>query len=193
MMETGWSARQVAHHLGSFYFTGGGIETSEQERSVARRASSRDLKHSNDAHRSKSWCDSMGCHRIKHKSLLILIHGSVTAQRCVRDVPLRSIHTIVCNRNICWHTLQVSQEPFLTGQCSPSHKGFYRNAWPSRSEDLLPIKYIWDHLARQVGHPMSLVEQQWYEMSHDNIRNLSTSIPDHLTSCIDAIGAPTAF
>ncbi|GFS70847.1 hypothetical protein TNCV_2897821 [Trichonephila clavipes] len=50
--------------------------------------------------------------------------------------------------------------------------------WPTRFPNLSPIEHIWDHLGRQVGQPMSLVEQEarikqlWCEISKCIIRNL---------------------
>ncbi|GFY09638.1 transposable element Tcb2 transposase [Trichonephila clavipes] len=50
--------------------------------------------------------------------------------------------------------------------------------WPSRSPDLSPTEYIWDHLGRRVGHLTSLnelearLQQIWNEMSQDIIQNL---------------------
>ncbi|GFT86424.1 transposable element Tcb1 transposase [Trichonephila clavipes] len=69
---------------------------------------------------------------------------------------------------------------------------------PSRSPDLSPIEHIWDHLERQVGQPTSVVEldsglqQLWNEMSRDT-RNLYTSLPARIASCIHARGGQTKY
>ncbi|GFX90510.1 transposable element Tcb2 transposase [Trichonephila clavipes] len=47
------------------------------------------------------------------------------------------------------HTTKVSKDCLHTLTTLP---------WPARSPDLSPIKHIWDHLGRRVGHPSSLNE-----------------------------------
>ncbi|GFY22680.1 transposable element Tcb1 transposase [Trichonephila clavipes] len=60
------------------------------------------------------------------------------------------------------------------------------------SHGVSPIEHIWDHLGRQVGHPMSLneletsLQQIWNEMSQDIIQNLYASMSDRIVSCIHA-------
>ncbi|GFX47682.1 transposable element Tcb2 transposase [Trichonephila clavipes] len=49
------------------------------------------------------------------------------------------------------HTARVSQDCLLTVTTLP---------WPARSLDFSPIKHIWDHLGRRVGHPTSLSEPE---------------------------------
>ncbi|GFT83019.1 transposable element Tcb1 transposase [Trichonephila clavipes] len=65
---------------------------------------------------------------------------------------------------------------------------------PARSPDLSPIEHIWDHVGRQVGHPISLnelearLQQIRNEISQDIIQNLYALIPDRIASCIRARG-----
>ncbi|GFV65882.1 transposable element Tcb2 transposase [Trichonephila clavipes] len=49
--------------------------------------------------------------------------------------------------NVRSHTARVSQDCLRTVTTLP---------WPARSPDFSPIKHIWDHLGRRVGHPTSL-------------------------------------
>ncbi|GFV06213.1 transposable element Tcb1 transposase, partial [Trichonephila clavipes] len=79
------------------------------------------------------------------------------------------------------HTAKLSQDCLRTVSTLP---------WPARSPDLSSIEHIWDHLGRQVGHPMSLneleakLQQIWNEMSQDIMQNLYASMPDCIASCI---------
>ncbi|GFV09806.1 transposable element Tcb2 transposase [Trichonephila clavipes] len=89
------------------------------------------------------------------RSTLVLIRGTMTAQRYVRDIlqphvlPLmqRLPGAIFQQDNARLHTARVSQDCLLTVTTLP---------WPSLSPDLSPIEHI--HLGRQVGHPTSLNE-----------------------------------
>ncbi|GFU88058.1 transposable element Tcb1 transposase [Trichonephila clavipes] len=86
------------------------------------------------------------------------------------------------------HTARVSQDCLCTVSTLP---------WPDRSPDLSPIKNIWDHLRRLVGHPASLnelesrLQQIWYEMSQDIIQNLYAPMPNLITLCVRARGGST--
>ncbi|GFX91215.1 transposable element Tcb1 transposase [Trichonephila clavipes] len=88
------------------------------------------------------------------------------------------------------HTTRVSQDCLCTVTTLP---------WLALSLDLSPIKHIWDHLERRVGHPTSLSElkarlqQIWNEMSQDIIQNLYTSMPVRIASCIRARGGSTGY
>lgn len=132
------------------------------------------------------------------RSPLILIHGTMTAQRYVHDIlqphvlPLmaRLPGAIFQQDNARPHTARMSQDCLRHITTLP---------WPARSPDLSPIEHIWDHLGRQVGQPTSLVElearlqQLWNEMSQDIIRNLYASMPARIASCIRARGGPTEY
>ncbi|GFT62079.1 transposable element Tcb1 transposase [Trichonephila clavipes] len=96
---------------------------------------------------------------------------------------------------------------FSTRQCLASHGKGITNClrtvstlpWPSRFSDLSPIKHIWDHLGRRVGHPTNLnelegrLQQIWNEMFQDIIQSLYDSVPDHIASCIRAIEGSTGY
>ncbi|GFU11570.1 transposable element Tcb1 transposase [Trichonephila clavipes] len=79
------------------------------------------------------------------------------------------------------------------------HKTVTTLPWPSRSPDLSPIEYSWDHLGRRAGHSTSLNDQEARlqqirnETSQDIIQNLYASIPDRIASCIRARGSSTGY
>ncbi|KFM60783.1 Transposable element Tcb1 transposase, partial [Stegodyphus mimosarum] len=120
------------------------------------------------------------------RSPLVLFRGTMTAQRHVHEIlqphvlPLmqRLPGAISQQENARPHTARVSQDCLRTVTTLP---------WPSRSADLSPIKHIWDHLGRRVGHPTSLnelearLQQLWNEMSQDIIQNLYDSMPDRIS------------
>ncbi|GFV60669.1 transposable element Tcb2 transposase [Trichonephila clavipes] len=91
------------------------------------------------------------------RSLLLLIRGTMTAQRYVHNIlqphvlPLmqRFPGAIFQQHNAWSHTARVSQDCISTVTTLP---------WPARSPDLPPIKHIWDHLGPRVEHPTSLNE-----------------------------------
>ncbi|KFM75858.1 Transposable element Tcb2 transposase, partial [Stegodyphus mimosarum] len=111
------------------------------------------------------------------RSPLVFFRGTMTAQRYVHEIlqphvlPLmqRLPGAIFQQGNARYHTARVSHDCLRTVTTFP---------WTARSPDLSPIKHIWDHLGRQVGHPTSLnelearLQQIWNEMSHDIIQNL---------------------
>ncbi|GFW94917.1 transposable element Tcb2 transposase [Trichonephila clavipes] len=113
---------------------------------------------------------------------VVLIRGTMTAQRYVHDIlqphvlPLMQWFrgAIFQQDNARHHTARVSQDCLRTVTTLP---------WPARSPDLSPIKHIWDHLGRRVGHPTSLnelvamLQQIWDEMSQEIIQNLYASMP----------------
>ncbi|GFY23667.1 transposable element Tcb2 transposase [Trichonephila clavipes] len=89
------------------------------------------------------------------RSPLVLIHGTMTAQRDVHDIlqpnvlPLmqRLLGALFQQDNARPHTARVSQVCLRTVTTLP---------W----SDLSPIEHIWDHLGRRVGHPVSLNKLQ---------------------------------
>ncbi|GFV25270.1 transposable element Tcb2 transposase [Trichonephila clavipes] len=111
----------------------------------------------------------------------------MTAQRYVQDIlqphvlPLmqRLPGAIFQLDNARPHTTRVSQDCLRTVTTLPR---------PARSPDLSPIKHIWGHLRRRVGHPTSLnkleagLQKIWNEMSQDIIQNLYASMPDRIAS-----------
>ncbi|GFX90509.1 sushi, von Willebrand factor type A, EGF and pentraxin domain-containing protein 1 [Trichonephila clavipes] len=90
------------------------------------------------------------------------------------------------------HTTKVSKDCLHTLTTLP---------WPARSPDLSPIKHIWDHLGRRVGHPSSLNElearyycTQGYSLISENkpydginecLANKTWSGISHKISCAD--------
>ncbi|GFY39281.1 transposable element Tcb1 transposase [Trichonephila inaurata madagascariensis] len=117
----------------------------------------------------------------------------MTAQRYVHDIlqpyvlPLMQQlpGAIFQYDNARPHTARVSQDCLHTVTILPR---------PARSPDLSPIKHIWDHLGRRVGHPMSLnelearLQQIWNKMSQNIIQNLYASMANRIASCIRARG-----
>ncbi|GFV98971.1 transposable element Tcb2 transposase [Trichonephila clavipes] len=90
------------------------------------------------------------------RSPLVLIRGTMTAQRYVHDilqphVPLMQwlLGAIFQQDNFRPYTARVSQDCLRTITTLP---------WPARSPDLFLIEHIWDHLGRRVGHPTILNE-----------------------------------
>ncbi|GFV20213.1 transposable element Tcb1 transposase [Trichonephila clavipes] len=115
----------------------------------------------------------------------------MTVQRYVHDIQQPHVMPIMQQlpgalfqkNNIRPHTARISQD------CLRTVATFFS---PARSPDLSPIKYIWNHLGRRVGHSPRLNEQDarlqqtWNEMSQDNMQNLYASMHDRRASCIRA-------
>ncbi|GFV77947.1 transposable element Tcb1 transposase [Trichonephila clavipes] len=132
------------------------------------------------------------------QSPLVLIRGTMTAQRYVHDIlqprvlPLleRLLGALFQQDNALPHTERVSQNCLRTVS---TLKG------PARSPDLCPIEQICYHLGRRVGHPTSLNEQEarlhyiWNEMSQDIIQNFYRSMSDRIASCIRAREGSTGY
>ncbi|GFX97076.1 transposable element Tcb2 transposase [Trichonephila clavipes] len=86
------------------------------------------------------------------RSPVVLIRGTMTAQRYVHDIlqphvfPLmqRLPGVIFQQDNAQPHTARVSQDSLCTLITLP---------WPARSKHLSPIEHIWDHLGRRLGIP----------------------------------------
>ncbi|GFY17891.1 transposable element Tcb2 transposase [Trichonephila clavipes] len=130
------------------------------------------------------------------RSPLVLIRDTMTAQRYVHDIlqphvlPLMQwlSEAIFQQDNARPHMARVSHDCLFPVTI---------HTWHARSPDLSPIEDFWDHLGRQVGHPMSLNEleawllQIWNEMSQDILQNLYASMADSITSCIRARGSST--
>ncbi|GFW25812.1 zinc finger BED domain-containing protein 5 [Trichonephila clavipes] len=86
------------------------------------------------------------------RSPLVLIRGTMTAQRYVHDIlQPHVLHS--CNGSqepffnktmLGLNTARVSQDCFRTVIILP---------WSTRFPNLSPIEHIWDHLGRRVGHP----------------------------------------
>ncbi|GFW80794.1 transposable element Tcb2 transposase [Trichonephila clavipes] len=93
------------------------------------------------------------------RSPLVLIRGTMTAQRYVHDIlqphalPLMQWLPVAIFQqgNARLHTARVSQDCLRTVTTLP---------WPARFLDLSPIKHIWDHLGWLVGYPTSLHEPE---------------------------------
>ncbi|GFV28787.1 transposable element Tcb1 transposase [Trichonephila clavipes] len=132
------------------------------------------------------------------RSPLVLIRGTMTAQRYVHDIlqlhvlPLmqRLPEDIFQQDNVRPQTARMSQDCILTVTILP---------WPARSPDLSPIEHIWDYLGQRVGHPSNLnelearLQQIWNEMSQDILQNLHTSMSDRIASCIRSRGGSTGY
>ncbi|GFX06950.1 transposable element Tcb2 transposase [Trichonephila clavipes] len=132
------------------------------------------------------------------RSPLVLIRGTMTAQRYVHDILQPHVLPLMQwlpgatfqQDNARPHMTRVSQDCLCTFTSLPG---------PARSPDLSQIEHIWDHLRRQVRHPTSLnelearLQQIWNEMSQDIIQNLYASIPDRIASCIRARGGSTGY
>ncbi|GFT28701.1 transposable element Tcb2 transposase [Trichonephila clavipes] len=77
------------------------------------------------------------------RSPLVLIRGTMTAQRHIHDILqphiLPLIETIFQQDNTRPHPARVSQDRLLAITTLP---------WPARSPDSSPIEHIWDHLGR---------------------------------------------
>ncbi|GFY23494.1 transposable element Tcb1 transposase [Trichonephila clavipes] len=130
------------------------------------------------------------------RSSLVLIRGSMTAQRYVHDIlqphvlllMQRLPGAIFQQDNSQPHTVRVSQDCLRTDTTLP---------WLARSPNLSPIKHIWDHLGWRVGHSTSFnelkarLQQIWYEICQEIMQNLYASIPDRIPSCIRARGGST--
>ncbi|GFV08387.1 transposable element Tcb1 transposase [Trichonephila clavipes] len=123
------------------------------------------------------------------RSPLVLVRGTMTAQRCVHDIlqphvlPLmqRLRGAIFQQDNTRPHTVRVSQDCL---QMVP---------------DVSSIKHIWDHLGRRAGHSTSLNESKarlqkiWIEMSQYIIQHLYASMSDRIASCIRASEGSTGY
>ncbi|GFX08088.1 transposable element Tcb2 transposase [Trichonephila clavipes] len=181
MMEAGRSARRVARQLGRSDCVMRRFNLSSDDNRVCvwRRLG----EHLNPAfalqrHTAPTagvmvW----GAIAYKTRSPLVLIRGTMTAQRYVHDflqthvLPLMQWlrGAIFQQDNARPHTARVSQDRLCTVTALPS---------PARSPDLSSIEHISDHLERQLGHPMSLnelearLQQIWNEMCQDIIQNL---------------------
>ncbi|GFV33468.1 transposable element Tcb2 transposase [Trichonephila clavipes] len=91
------------------------------------------------------------------RSLLLLICGTMTAQRHVHDI--LQLHVLPLMQRLPGaifqqdkarpHTARVSQDCLRTVTTLP---------WPDRAPYLSPIELIWDHLGGRVGHSTSLNE-----------------------------------
>ncbi|GFV07171.1 transposable element Tcb1 transposase [Trichonephila clavipes] len=178
-MEAGWSARRVARQLGRCDCVGGAVGTSGSEKCYLHEDQAQNdldrpvvekttISHTAPIAGVMVWCAIA----YNKRSPLVLIRGTMTAQRYVHDIlqphvlPLmqRLPSANLQQDNARPHTARVSQNCLRTVTSLP---------WPTRSPDLSPIELIWDHLGWRVGHPTSLNEQEtrlqqiWNEMSQD--------------------------
>ncbi|GFW52462.1 transposable element Tcb2 transposase [Trichonephila clavipes] len=89
-----------------------------------------------------SWCDGMGCHCLQYTVPLVLIRGTLTAQRYVHDILQRLTGTIFQQENARPHTARVSQDCLRTVTTL---------VWPARSQICLQSsisEIIWDGESR---------------------------------------------
>ena len=78
-----------------------------------------------------------------------------------------------------------------------------RMDWPSRSPDLAPIENLWDILGRRVqeNHPppadvhqlLHLLQQEWFNIPQQTLRNLVHSMRRRCQECLDARGGHTHY
>ncbi|GFU46547.1 transposable element Tcb1 transposase [Trichonephila clavipes] len=122
----------------------------------------------------------------------------MTAQRYVHDIlqphvlpRMQRLSSVIFQQdNARLQTARVSQDCLRTVTTLP---------WSARSPHLSPIKHIWNHLGRQIGHLTSFneletrLQQIWNEMSQDIIQNLYASMPDCIELCIRARGDSTGY
>ncbi|GFX22654.1 transposable element Tcb2 transposase [Trichonephila clavipes] len=115
------------------------------------------------------------------RSLLVLIRGTMTAQRYVHDILqpdvlplLQWLPGAIFQQDIDEpHTARVSQDYLHTVTTL---------SWPFRSADLSPLEDIWDHLRPLVVFPTSLnklearLQKIWNEVSQDIIQNLYATL-----------------
>ncbi|GFX99878.1 transposable element Tcb2 transposase [Trichonephila clavipes] len=127
------------------------------------------------------------------RSTLVLVLGTMRAQCYVHDI--QQPHVLPLMQRLPGAIFQQDNAPPHMAKVSQDcPRTVTTLLWPARSPDLFPIKHIWDHLGWQVGHPTSLnelevrLQQIWDEMSQGIIRNLYSSMPDCIASCIRARG-----
>ncbi|GFW32229.1 transposable element Tcb1 transposase [Trichonephila clavipes] len=140
-------------------------------------------------------------------SPLVLISGTMTAQRYVHDI--LQPHVLPLMQRLLGAIFQQDNARPHTARMSPYNLHTITTLlWLARSPDLsriydleyLPyIEHIWDHLGMQVGHLTSWneveasLQQIWNEMSQDIIQNLYASMPDRIGSCICAREDSTGY
>ncbi|GFT92512.1 transposable element Tcb2 transposase [Trichonephila clavipes] len=132
------------------------------------------------------------------RSTLIVMQGTLTAQRYVDDIFRPHVgsfinglpQAIFQQDNAPPHTARVAQD-FL--------RHFPTLPWPARSPHLSPVEHVLDQLKRQMPschsvHDLELtVQTLWAHLPQDNIRCLINSMPDHEVACIAAGGGPTRY
>ncbi|GFV29015.1 DDE_3 domain-containing protein [Trichonephila clavipes] len=131
------------------------------------------------------------------RSTLIVMHETLTGQRCVDDILRPHVGpflnglpgAIFQQDNARSHTSRVSQDFLRHFQILP---------WPARFPKLAPIEHVRDHLKRQMPschsvHDLELaVQDLWAHLPQENIRCLMNSIPEHVAACITVGGGPTS-
>ncbi|UYV68465.1 SEC24B [Cordylochernes scorpioides] len=135
------------------------------------------------------------------RSPLLLIQGTMTAQRYVDDV-LRPVtlpylqgvpNALYQQDNARPHTARISQQALQDVQMLP---------WPPYSPDLSPIEHVWDIIGRRLHalpQPRSedelwqMVEREWRAIPQDAIRTLIDSLPRRVAACIAVRGGPTCY
>ncbi|GFW43022.1 transposable element Tcb2 transposase [Trichonephila clavipes] len=179
MMEAGWSARRLARQLGRSDLFGTSLEETGLQWNGTRSSLESRFNLSSDDNRVRVWRPRgerlnpafalqrhtaptagvmvWGVIAYNARSPLVLIRGTITAQRYVHGIlqphvlPLMQwlSEAIFQQDNARPRTAKVSQDCLRTVTALP---------WPARSLDFSPIEHIWDHLGRRVGHPTSLNE-----------------------------------
>ncbi|GFW74795.1 transposable element Tcb2 transposase [Trichonephila clavipes] len=108
--------------------------------------------------RFHNWCDGVwGIIACNARSLLVLIHGTRTAQPYVRNI-LQS-HVLPLMQRLPGACFQQDNARPYTAKVSQDYLRFVTIfPWLVLSPDLSPIEHIWIHLGLRVGHPTSLNE-----------------------------------
>ncbi|GFX52737.1 transposable element Tcb2 transposase [Trichonephila clavipes] len=132
------------------------------------------------------------------RSTLIVMHGTLTGQRYVDDIPRPHVEpflnglpgAIFQQDNARPHTARVAQD-FL--------RHFQTLPWPARSPDWSPVEHVWDQLKWQMPschsvHDLEVaVQDLWSHLPQDNIRCLINSMPNRVVACIATGGGPTLY
>ncbi|GFW32208.1 transposable element Tcb2 transposase [Trichonephila clavipes] len=106
-------------------------------------------------------------------SPLVLIRGTMTAQRYVYDI--LQTHVLSLMQRIPGASFQQhNARPHMARVLQDCLRTVTNLPWLARSPDLSPIEHIWDHLGWRVRHPASWNEAEarlqriWNEMLQDN-------------------------
>lgn len=138
------------------------------------------------------------------RSPLVMIQGSMTAQRYVDEilepVVIPFVQTIedalFQQDNARPHIARVSLRCLEDAQVQIL-------PWPPRSPDLSPIEHVWDMIGRRLGelpqYPQTLaqlrheVQVAWESLPQEDINNLVRSMPRRVAECVNARGGPTHY
>ncbi|GFW68887.1 DDE_3 domain-containing protein [Trichonephila clavipes] len=105
--------------------------------------------HCSTSHCPHIWCNGLGAIAYDSRSTLIVVHGTLTGQRCVDDILRPHVGpflnglpgAIFQQDNARPYTARVAQDFLHHFQTLP---------WPAHSLDLFPVEQVWDELKRQM-------------------------------------------